>query len=197
MSTNILLQAIRQITPAISADELKQLLPALSERKINKGEHLVMNGSNFRYLTFIVTGALRLYHISPEGNETNILLSIDNNFINDYESLLHNKPADYNIQATADSELILIDYNKFEHLLSSTKNWEHCGRMINQYVLMGIFSRVQSLLFLTPEQRYIKLLKTEPYLLEKFSQEHIASYIGVKRESLSRIRNRIVRKKRI
>ena len=162
MSANILLQTIRQITPDLSPDELKQLLPTLSERKINKGEHLVMNGSNFRYLTFIVTGALRLYHISPEGNETNILLSIDNNFINDYESLLHNKPADYNIQATADSELILIDYNKFEHLLSSTKNWEHCGRMINQYVLMGIFSRVQSLLFLTPEQRYIKLLKTEP-----------------------------------
>ena len=99
MATNILLQTIRQITPAISPDELKQLLPTLSEMKINKGEHLVMNGSNFRYLTFIVTGALRLYHISPGGNETNILLSVDNNFINDYESLLHNKPADYNIQA--------------------------------------------------------------------------------------------------
>ncbi len=112
-----------------------------------------------------------------------------------YESLLLNKPTKFFIQATEDCEIIHIDYVQFEQLLNSTKSWEHCGRMINQFVLIETFRRIQAYMFDTPEQLYLKILEDEPYLIDKFSQENLASYIGVKRESLSRIRNRVAKRK--
>ncbi len=67
--------------------------------------------------------------------------------------------------------------------------------MINQFVLIETFRRIQAYMFDTPEQLYLKILEDEPYLIDKFSQENLASYIGVKRESLSRIRNRVAKRK--
>lgn len=196
MQTGQLFQVIKHMTPDISDEELNALLPILTESKLKRGEHLVHAGNNFRQINFIVKGAGRMYYIDNDGNETNILLVVENGFLHDYESLLLNLPTKFFIQATEDCEFIHIDYQKFEQLLNSTKNWEHCGRMINQFVLIGVFRRVQAFRFYSPEELYLKILEEEPYLIDRFSQEHIAYYMGVKRESLSRIKNRIVKRLR-
>lgn len=197
MSYTNLLLAIKHITPDITAEELDHLLPILSRKEYPKGKNIVAAGQNIRLLNFVNRGSCRMYHTDSSGNETNIILAIEGNFIQDYESLLFNRPAAFSIEALEETDIFSIDYEKFDQLLNSTKNWEHCGRMINQYVLIGIFKHVQSLMFMTPEQRYLRLLTEEPHLFARFSLEHIASYLGVKRESLSRIRKRIVTHKRI
>lgn len=196
MSTKELFLVFKQITPDITDDELNQVIPLLTESKLKRGEHLVTPGKNLRQLNFIVKGAGRMYYSDNNENETNILLVIENGFLHDYESLLLNEPTKFFIQATEHCEIIHIDYSGFEQLLNSTKNWEHCGRMINQFVLIGAFRRIQAFRFLSPEQLYKKLLEDEPYLIERFSQEYIAGYIGVKRESLSRIKKRFAKTNR-
>ena len=196
MQISQLFQVIKHISPDISEKELRDLLPMLTESKLKRGDHLVSAGNNFRQINFIVKGAGRMYRVNSNGNETNILLVIENGFLHDYESLLLNKPTNFFIQATDDCEIIHIDYLQFEQLLNSTKSWEHCGRMINQFVLIETFRRVQAFRFGSPEQLYLKILEDEPYLIDRFSQENLASYISVKRESLSRIKNRIAKRKR-
>ncbi len=196
MQISQLFQMLKYITPDISSTELGDLLPILTESKLKRGDHLVSPGNNFRQINFIVKGSGRMYHVDSNGNETNILMVIENGFLHDYESLLLNKPTNFFIQATEDCEIIHIDYLQFDQLLNSTKSWEHCGRMINQFVLIETFRRIHAYMFDSPEQIYLNILKDEPYLMDRFSQENLASYIGVKRESLSRIKNRVARRKR-
>ncbi|MES2764891.1 MAG: Crp/Fnr family transcriptional regulator [Bacteroidota bacterium] len=194
MSVSQLLQVMKYMSPGIPDEELDNLLLMLSEGQVSRGEHLVTAGQNFRFINFITKGAARMYHLHKNGNETNIILGVENDFVQDYESLIKGKTSDFYVQATEDSSFIHIDYNKFEELLGSTKHWEHCGRMINQFVLLGVFASAQSFMFLTPQERYLKLLREQPRLIQRFSQEHIASYLGIKRESLSRIKNRVARR---
>jgi len=196
MQINQLFQAIKHMAPDISEKELHDLLPRLTESKFKRGDHLISAGNNFRQINFIVKGSGRMYRVDSNGNETNVLWVIENGLLHDYESLLLNKPTKFYIQATEDCEIIHIDYVQFEQLLNPTKSWEHCGRMINQFVLIETFRRIQAYMFDTPEQLYLKILEDEPYLIDKFSQENLASYIGVKRESLSRIKNRVAKRKR-
>jgi|GEM_PF-1495849 len=196
MQINQLFQVFRHITPDISEEELGDLLPMLTESKLNRSDHLVTAGTNFRKINFIVKGSGRMYHVDNNGNETNILLVIENDFLHDYESLLLDHPTKFFIQATGDCEFIHIDYRRFEQLLNSTKSWEHCGRMINQFILIETFRQVQAFRFGSAEQLYLKILAAEPYLIDRFSQGNLASYIGVKRESLSRIKNRVAKRKR-
>jgi CRP-like cAMP-binding protein len=197
MSTQQLFHVFKQITPEITDDELSQVMPLLTESKLKRGQHLVTPGQNLRQINFIVKGAGRMYYSDNDENETNILLVIENGFLHDYESLLLNTSTKFFIQATEYCEIMHIDYSGFEKLLNSTKNWEHCGRIINQFVLIGVFRRVQAFRFLSPEQLYLKLIEDEPHLVERFSQEYIAGYIGVKRESLSRIKKRFAKGKSI
>jgi CRP/FNR family transcriptional regulator len=197
MQTGQLFQAIRYITPDISETELQDLVPLLTGSTLKRGDFLVRAGELSTHINFIVKGAGRMYYVDGNGHESNVLLVIENGFLHDYESLILNKPTRFYCQVTEESEIIHIDYRLFDQLLNSTKNWEHCGRMINQYVMIETFRRVHEYLFDTPEQLYLKILETAPYLIDRFSQEHLASYIGVKRESLSRIKNRVTKRKRL
>lgn len=197
MKYSYLFEAIKSISPNITTTELEQIIPLLQQNKFKKGQFIVCPGQNHRKFNFIEKGSGRMYHVKSDGTECNIILGIEGNFLQDYESLIYNRPSAFFVQALEDSEIISIDYEKFEQLLSSTINWEHCGRLINQFILIGVFKHVQSLMFLQPEEIYLRLLREEPYLLERFSLEHIATYIGVKRESLSRIRKRLVKERRI
>lgn len=196
MNYNNLLLAFKQIAPDFSQAELEQIIPLLSKSSYKKNEHIALAGQMSRKVNFVNSGSCRMYYSDKEGFEKNIILAIESHFIHDLESLLLNKPSTYHIQALEDSEIISIDYEKFDALLNSTKNWEHCGRMINQYVLVGVFRYVHALWTLSPEERYLKLFEEEPFLFNRFSLEHIASYLGIKRESLSRIRKRVASQKR-
>ncbi len=196
MNYNNLLLAFKQITPDFTQAELEQITPLLSKSSYKKNEHIVLAGQMSRKVNFVYSGSCRMYYSDKESFEKNIILAIEGHFIHDLESLIMNKPSTYHIEALEDSEIISIDYEKFDILLNSTKNWEHCGRMINQYVLVGVFRYVHALWTLSPEERYLKLFEEEPFLFNRFSLEHIASYLGIKRESLSRIRKRIASQKR-
>lgn len=196
MNFENLLLAFKQITPDFLPTELEQIIPLLSKSVYKKNEHIVHAGQMSRQVNFVNSGSCRMYYSDNEGFEKNIILAIEGHFIHDLESLFINKPSTYHIQALEDTEIVSIDYGKFDVLLNSTKNWEHCGRMINQYVLVGVFRYVHALWTLSPEERYLKLFEEEPFLFNRFSLEHIASYLGIKRESLSRIRKRIASQKR-
>ena len=73
-------------------------------------------------------------------------------------------------------------------------NWERFGRLISEQSYKLINQRVESFLFLNGEQRYLDLLKNQPYIFDRIPLYYIASYLGIERESLSRLRKKIARK---
>jgi CRP-like cAMP-binding protein len=75
--------------------------------------------------------------------------------------------------------------------------WEKFGRLMAEYILVRIVQRNKSMLFLSPEDQYLNLMKERPKVLANIPQHYIASYLGIKPESLSRIRKRLSENKKL
>ena len=91
-------------------------------------------------------------------------------------------------------KVIALEYEQVENLYRSCPNWSKFGRLIAEYAYLIIIEREEMLHFQTPEERYKTILKKEPYLFQMVSQNQLSSYIGIKPESLSRLRKRMIGK---
>ena len=112
----------------------------------------------------------------------------------DFQSFLLQKPSHFYWQAMQDADLLALPYADIHKLYESTTAWNNFGRLIAERVYLQLNERVEMLLFMTPEERYKHLLDTQPDLVTQVSQFHLSSYLGVKPESLSRLRKRLTKK---
>ncbi len=135
-----------------------------------------------------------MYYIDFYGNEINYRFTDQNNFFVDFQSLLLQKQSRYYWQAMEDSALFILPYKEVQQLYKTSSAWNNFGRLTAEHVYLQLNERVDMLLFMKPEERYLYLLKNHPNLLSHVSQFHLSSYMGIKPESLSRIRKRLSEK---
>ena len=160
------------------------------EKSIKKGDYFLAEGHICRYAGFIVKGMMR-YYINHEGEDRTYDFAQENNFICNYESFIPKTPSTKIIQALEDSEILQISYDDLQMLYQSVKQGERLGRLVIEQVFVHTLQDLSSFYTDTPEYRYGKFIKKHPDLQQRISQYHIASYVGVKPQSLSRIRKRI------
>lgn len=166
---------------------LEQVLP-IAEYK--KGEYLLREGEVSDRFFFNLKGFVRLYY-NVDGEEVSTFFYPEGIFISAYESYLLNKPADQNFQAVEDTHVVVIKKDMAEELLISNPKMVRMAVSAMEDELMNCQRIIASLLTQEPEQRYIKFLSEYGDYFSRVPQRHIASYIGVKPESLSRIKRRV------
>ena len=142
---------------------------------------------------FILKGTFRTFYIDNNGEEITTHLHLENKFIVDYESFITSKHSIFYIEALENSKIFYYKKETVEKLFNLYHNWEKFGRIIAEQVFIISQKRFQSLLFQTAEQRYLGLLKEFPEIFQRVPQYLIASYLGIKPQSLSRIRKQISR----
>ena len=108
--------------------------------------------------------------------------------------VFQDQPSKYNWEAMQDSEVFAVKYDDVQRLYATSPTWDRFGRLIAEHVYKQVNERTEMLLFLSPEDRYRFLLNKSPELFEKVSQFHLASYLGIKPESLSRLRKRLLKR---
>lgn len=178
----------------------------ITEEDFNKGRHLwqhrqMKKGEFFNLrdfvctnLGFIKSGLFRLYYYDEKtGEEKNMFFFSEGQFIVSFRSFIRQYPCIYYIQAIEDAELFIINYNDLKQLYTLTSGWANLGRLLAEQFFEYAQVRMEWLLLYTPEQRYLKLLEEQPGILERVPLYHISSYLGIKSQSLSRIRKRIGR----
>lgn len=111
-----------------------------------------------------------------------------NEFLSAFSGFISRKPNKENIQAVTDTEALLIRYNDIQKLYSKNHKFERLGRLIIEKHFVQKESRVITLITETAEQRYKTLLENRPDFLLNIPLQHIASYLGITPETLSRIR---------
>lgn len=184
--------AINRISPITDADwALCQ--PALRHHTFKKNTFFVEEGKTYKEIAFILEGAFRAYHII-NGEEVNCEFYFEGQWPKAYHSFLTRAPSRLWIQAMEDSTVFLISYDHLQDLFAASKNWERFGRIATENAFIASQERNDMLLLDKPEARYVKLLKQYPQIMERVPLYHIASYIGVRQPSLSRIRRRLGKK---
>lgn len=164
--------------------------PYLKISRFEKKDYFLNEGKVCRYVGFINKGCFRTYYLS-DGKEINTQFVFENEFVTDYDSFLQSKPSRYFIQALEDSEIVTFNLIALQNAYKQSQNWERFGRMVAEQSYKLTTQRMESFLFLDGEQRYLDLVKSQPQILDRIPLYHIASYIGLERESLSRLRRKI------
>ncbi len=145
---------------------------------------------------FIVKGCFRVYYLS-EGKEINIHFAFEEEFITEYGSFLQGEPSRYFIQAMEEAQIVAFSASALQRIYGQSHNWERFGRIMAEQSYQLAKQRTESFLFLNGEQRYLDLLERKPNVFERVPLYHIASYLGLERESLSRLRRKITRRSKL
>lgn len=183
-----LLNAIRYFVPLSISDE--EIVRRLFHKKVfKKGEHLLQAGNVCRYVTFIETGLVR-YYINSDGEERTNYFNKEGEFVCNYTSFLPQTPSIVNIQALEDTTIFVISFNDIQELYREMEYGERFGRTAIEQVYLIAINQIGSLYTDPPEVRYNKFLSDFRDIVQRIPQYYIASYVGIKPQSLSRIRKR-------
>lgn len=188
---NIYKETVRRIAPLTDAD-CDLFIPHLKIKQYPKGSNFVVEGQISNEIGFISKGAFRIYYLI-DGKEVNGNFFFEHEFVVEYQSFLLQRPSKYFIEAMEDSEVITFTSTQLHNNYNISQNWERFGRIIAEKLFIDATERTESFLFLTGEQRYLNLLKRRPKIFERVPLYHIASHLGIERESLSRLRKKILK----
>jgi CRP-like cAMP-binding protein len=184
--------AIHRVS-AITDGDWNLFKPGLRYKSIQKGEYFVEEGKTYRDIAFVISGSFRAYYII-DGEEINCDFYFEGQWPKAYHSFLTQKPSRMWIQALEDAEIFLIGYDLLQYLFRENKNWERFGRIATENAFVASQVRNEMLLLDKPHMRYLNLYQSQPQLFERVPLYHIASYLGIKQPSLSRIRKRLSKK---
>ena len=176
------------ITP-LTTNEVEVIKNTFVYKKIRKRQYLLQEGEVCKYAAFIVKGAMRQYSVDDKGIEHIIRLSIENWWAVDRESYMMLTPSSYNIDAWEDTDALLITKADSLNNLNNISAFGEMYRMLDQRHAFASQKRLNAAISMTAEQRYSNLINTYPEFLQRFPQLLIASYLGITKETLSRIRN--------
>ena len=192
MPTKII-ESIKSWVP-LSIDEEKAFLQILEVKKFNKKEFLLQEGKICNKVSFINNGCMRLFY-NVEGVENTVQFFFGDSWYTDYASFLTGNPTIENMQALLETEVIQFKKNDLYKLYNTMPIFERVGRIFAENAFLSISQLNQMKTNEEPEVRYINLLKRRPELIQQVPQHYIASYLGIKPETLSRIRKRILTSK--
>lgn len=189
MMINNLLNTIQKVI-TLSPSEIDIVTSLFKERTYKKGDFFLEEGRICKHVGFVATGLMRFY-ISQDGEEKIYDFSQESEFVCNYESFLPKIPSSKNIQALEDSIVFVISHADLQLFYANVKGGERFGRVAIESVFVKILQDISALYAETPELRYERFLRNHSDLQQRISQYHIASFVGVKPQSLSRIRKRI------
>lgn len=160
-------------------------------QRYSRRTYIRENGHRWREIFFTISGCIRHYYINDEGVEITCDFSLDVEFFTDFQSLKQEIPSRYDFVALENCEFICIPNDKLTQAYQHYPSLERFGRLMAETTANRISRMAHSLLMESPETRYQNLLHSRPELIQRIPQKYIANYLGIKPESLSRLKKRI------
>ncbi len=190
---SVLRFSIEKFIP-LKEEEWQMLLPFLEFKTLKKHALLAEEGKVANEIGLVVEGMMRHYY-TKDGEEKTTYFYFENHFVTSYISCITGQPSKLSIEALSDCKVIVFPYHKLKELFETSITWQKFGRLIAEYIAIGLEERMVGLLMLSPEERYLQLLHgNKKKIIERVPQHYIANYLGITPVSMSRIRNRVTKK---
>lgn len=190
--TQNLIQFIKQLV-SFTDEEIQDIQHLFVEKTLKKGEFWVKEGEFNSDILFLNKGMLRSYFVKREVEKTFDLV-IENQILTATESYVSGLPSTDFIQAVEDTYLSVITKDNLEILYSKSFKWERVGRIIIEYYTIEKEIRIRSFISETAQERYERLTKDQPELMQRTPQIYLANFLGITPQSLSRLRRKIIPK---
>jgi CRP-like cAMP-binding protein len=185
-----LIDTISQIIN-LDSDHIEFICATFKEKKIKKGAYFLKEGELNLHLGFIVQGLVRYTIKKNEEEETTIDFSKEGEFVAVYESFILKNNSMQSIQALEDTTILIITNEELQNFYENIPGGNKLGRVVIEKRFIELAKQLLSIYLHNSEQRYIHFVNKYPDLLQRIPQFYISSFVGVKPQSLSRIRKRL------
>jgi len=181
---------LSNLAKLLPLDLTTEILGLMVKKDFKKGHILHKEGTVCAFIYLIEKGIARTFYYK-EGKNISVHFAIEGELTTAIDSLISKKYSRYGIELLEDSEIQVIPYQKLQELLLNYPHYEQYIReiLIDSYIQLA--ERVEEFLFFSAKERYHNLIIDKPFLLQRVSLGHVASYLGITQETLSRIRKRI------
>ncbi|MGB7843502.1 MAG: Crp/Fnr family transcriptional regulator [Salinimicrobium sp.] len=169
-------------------DELEEIISYFGKERVEKNELLVRQGQVCKKLYFIESGLGRSYYLKKDGKEITQWFFAEGKPMSSVESFFQQNPSLYNLEMLEDSEVYSISKEKLDFLFKKYHKMEKFGRILATEMLTKVVNKLNAVQFQTAPERYEYMLKEFPDISQRVPLGHIASYLGMTQETLSRIR---------
>ena len=163
-------------------------------RRYLKGQFIVQSGNVCKYENYILDGSVKAFFVDSEGNEYVLMLAIEDWWIGDLASFSQNTPADLEIQCLENTSVAQVTLKDLEELFTECPKIERFFRIIILRHLIFTQKRIIENLSLSAKERYLKFSERYGHIEQRFPQYLIASYLGMSKEFLSKIRREVASK---
>lgn len=178
----------------VSSDAEEYISSISKVRRFTKGSILIQEGQKVNKTYFVLEGALRSYCIDKEGKEHTLQFAIKDWWISDFTAIYGNGIASLTVECIAYSEVIEFNAQKLHEIYHQYPEFEKFQRKNLEQHVVSLHKRILNQLQLTAQERYNLFLEQYPNIEQHVANYHIASYLGITQQSLSRVRAEMAKK---
>ncbi|MGH1338063.1 MAG: Crp/Fnr family transcriptional regulator [Aureispira sp.] len=189
------LTSMKQVCPEIKEEHLYDFAQALYIKSFPSKTEIYGLHALHNTIGFVVEGLVRCYYFDPKGEEKTAWFIQEDEFATDYPSFLSNTPSDYIFKTTEKTTLVFLPKEAIYAAYEQHNSIQKYGRLIAEHIIQQLQERLQPLLCLSAKERYLQFIHQNEPLLDRISIKHMASLIGVERQSLTRIRKQLYNQK--
>jgi CRP-like cAMP-binding protein len=176
----------------LTVEEETILFSKIIHRNYLKDQYITQQGDVCKSVSFILSGCTKMFYIDKEGQEHIIMFSIEDWWTSDLGSFISQTPADYNVQCIENTELIQFTYEKLEELYKDIPKLERLFRKIVERAFVASQKRLIRNFSVTAKERYLLFKKNYPKIEQRIPQYMVASYLGITKEFLSKIKSNLI-----
>ncbi len=175
----------------LSSQGMQDLESRLSFSVLKRKDHLLKMGEVCRFNSFMVKGCVRTFKICRAGKEHNISFASENTWFTSFKSFIFQNPSEYYMEALEQSLLCQIKKSDWDYLTDTYPEISQAFRRILEKWYLNYENRVFQNISMTARERYLQFLSDYPNLVGRIPDAHIASYLGITPEFLSKIRSKL------
>lgn len=188
MNIEKILNEIGEIYSPLSSECQQELIANFNAITIRKGDVVVREGQFSDKAYLIVQGCARAYYLK-DGKDISDWFAFENEFMASIVSFFSEKPSPHYIEFVEDSVVLEFSKDTIDHLSNKYHDFERLISKVVTVTMLGLRERLSSILFNKAEDRYKQLISIRPDITNRMPLTHIASYLGITLETLSRIRS--------
>ncbi|KOS05770.1 hypothetical protein AM493_06760 [Flavobacterium akiainvivens] len=184
---------IKQRSSKLTDEALAYWIKGLTVTELKSKQVYIEADAFQKEIGYVHSGLLRAFYTDEQGNEITVNFIPENNYATYCTSLDTPKPSKYNFQCIETSVIINVSYNHIHDCSEKFPELERYFRLIVEDVHRNILSRMEGFLFDNAENRYLNFMKQFPDLYQRISLSDLSTYLGIERQSLTRIRKKIAK----